>query len=49
MRIRKYRCIELNETHCCTKKFNVALSLCKVLEIALYFSEGFSKAIAEAL
>ena len=30
-------------------KFNVALSLCRVLEINLYFSEGFSEAVTEAL
>ena len=47
MRIRKSRYIELNQTHCCTGKFNVALSLCKVLGVALYFSEGFSEAAAE--
>ena len=46
MRIRKSRCIELDGTHCCTEKFNTALSLCEVLEIALYFSKGFSEAAA---
>ena len=48
MRIRKSRCIELNWTRCCTEKFNVALSLCGVLRVALYFPEGFSEA-AEVL
>ena len=55
MRIRKSGCVELNRTHCCTEKFNAALSLCGVLGITLYFSEGFSEvaagvlAVAEAL
>ena len=49
MRIGKSRCIESNQTCCCTEKFNIALSLCRVLGIALYFSEGFSEAVAEAL
>ena len=44
MRIRKSRCIELNQTCCCTGKFNVALSLCGVLEVTFYFSKGFSEA-----
>ena len=44
MRIGKNGCIELNKTHCCTRKFNIALSLCRVLGIALYFSKGFSEA-----
>ena len=42
LRIRKSRCIESDRTHCCIQKFNMALSLCKVLEVALYFSKGFS-------
>ena len=46
MRIRKSGCVELNWTRCCTGKFNVTLSLCGVLGIALYFSEGFSEAAA---
>jgi len=46
MRIGKSGCIESNQTHCYTGKFNVALSLCGVLEVALYFSEGFSEAAA---
>ena len=46
MRIGKNRCVELNKTHYCTGKFNVALSLCGVLEVALYFSKGFLEAAA---
>ena len=46
MRIRKSRCIESDQTHCSTRKFNTAFSLCGVLEIALYFSEGFLEAAA---
>ena len=46
MRIGKSRYIESNRTHCCTEKFNAALSLCGVLEVASYFSEGFSEAAA---
>ena len=49
MSITKSRYIELNETHCYTKKFNIALSLHKVLETTLYFSKGFLEAVAEAL
>ena len=49
MRIRKSRCIESNQTHCCTEKFNTALSLCEVLEVALYFSKDFLEAAAEVL
>jgi len=55
MRIRKSRYIESDWTCCCTEKFNVALSLCRVLGITLYFSKGFSEtavresAVAEAL
>jgi len=41
MRIGKSRCIESDQTHCCIGKFNAALSLCGVLEVAFYFSEGF--------
>ena len=48
MRIRKSRCVESNWTHCCIGEFNVTLSLYGVLEVALYFSEGFSEAVAEA-
>ena len=55
MRIGKSRCVELNWTYCCIGKFNMALSLCRVLGVALYFSEGFLEvaagvsAVAEAL
>ncbi len=28
-------------THCCTEKFNVALTLYKVLEVTFYLSEYF--------
>ena len=55
MRIKKSGCIKLNQTCCYTGKFNVALNLCGVLGVALYFSEGFSEiaagvsAVAEAL
>ena len=49
MRIRKSRCIELDRTHCYIVKFNIALSLCKVLRITLYFSESFSEAAARGL
>ena len=48
MGIRKSGCIELDGTCYCTEKFNVALSLCRVLEITFYFSESFSEAVAEA-
>ena len=36
-------------THCCTEKFNAALSLYGILGIALYFSKSFSEAAAEIL
>ena len=49
MRIGKSRCVESNETHYCTGKFNAALSLCRVLEITLYFSKDFLKAAAGGL
>ena len=55
MRIGKSEYIESDGTYCCTGKFNVALSLCEVLEVTLYFSKGFSEvtagvlAVAEAL
>ena len=54
-RIRKSKYVELNGTCYCIRKFNIALSLYGVLEVALYFSEGFSEAatgglvVAEAL
>ena len=43
MKIRKNRCIKSNRTHCCIGKFNVALSLYKVLRVTLYFSKDFSE------
>jgi len=46
MRIRKSRYIELDGTYCCIGKFNVALSLCRVLGVTLYFSKGFSETAA---
>ena len=46
MRVRKSGCVELNQTRCCTEEFNATLSLYKVLEVALYFSKGFSEAAA---
>ena len=46
MRVRKSGCIESNWTHCYTEKFNVALSLCGVLGVTLYFSKSFSEATA---
>jgi len=49
MRIGKSKYIESNWTHCCTEKFNAALSLCGVLGVTLYFSEGFSEAAAGGL
>ena len=49
MRIRKSGCIESNQTHCCIEKFNVALSLCRVLVVVLYFSEGFLETAAREL
>jgi len=36
-------------THCCTGKFNIALSLCRVLGIALYFFKGFPEIAAGEL
>jgi len=46
MRIRKSKYVESDRTHCCTGKFNVALSLCGVLGVALYFSEDFLEVAA---
>ena len=37
-------CIKLDGTHYYTEKFNAALSLCRVLEVALYFSKSFLEA-----
>ena len=41
--------MESDWTHCYTEKFNIALSLCRVLEVTLYFSEGFLEAVAREL
>ena len=55
MRIRKSGYVESDGTYYCTGKFNIALSLCGVLEVALYFSKSFLEAatrelaVAEAL
>ena len=49
MRIRKSGYIELDRTHCYIEKFNTALSLYRVLGIALYFFKGFLEVAAEAL
>ena len=49
MRIRNSGYIESDRTCYCTGKFNIALSLCGVLEVTFYFSEGFLEAVAEAL
>jgi len=49
MRIGKSECVESDGTHCYTGKFNTALSLCRVLGIALYFSKDFSEAAARVL
>jgi len=49
VRIRKSRYVELDGTHCCIKKFNIALSLCEVLKVALYFSKSFLEAAAGEL
>jgi len=48
MWIGKSGCIELDRTHCCTKNFNIASSLCGVLEVTFYFSKSFLEAVAEA-
>ena len=39
----------MDQTHCCTRKFNVALSLCRFLRVTLYFSEGFLEVTARVL
>ena len=49
MRVGKSGYVESNRTRCCIGKFNVVLSLCGVLGVALYFSKGFLEAAAEAL
>ena len=48
VRIRKSKCIESDGTHCCTEKFNIALSLCGVLVVALYFSKSFLEATTDS-
>ena len=48
MRIGKSGYIKSDRACCCTGKFNVALSLYRVLEVTLYFSKDFSEAAAEA-
>ena len=47
MRIGKSGYIELNRTHYCIGKFNVALSLCRILGVTFYFSKDFLEAVAE--
>ena len=49
MRIRKSGCIESDGTYCYSRKFNVALSLYRVLGVSLYFSKSFLGAVAEIL
>ena len=49
MRIGKSRYIESDRTYFCIGKFNIALSLYRVLEVALYFYKDFSEAVAKAL
>ena len=55
MRIGKSGYIESDRSHYCIRKFNMALSLCRVLEVTFYFSEDFLEvtarrsAVAEAL
>jgi len=49
MRIKKSGCVESDWTCCCTEKFNMALSLCGVLEVAFYFSKSFSEVAAKEL
>jgi len=49
MRIKKSRYIKSDKTHCYTGKFNTALSLCRILEIVLHFSKGFSEKATKIL
>ena len=49
IRIGKSGCVELDKTCYYAEKFNMALSLCRALEITLYFSKDFSEVVAEAL
>ena len=44
IRVRKIKYIESDRTYYCIGKFNMALSLCRALEVNLYFSEGFLEA-----
>ena len=44
IRVRKSKYIESDRTYYCIGKFNMALSLCRALEVNLYFSEGFLEA-----
>jgi len=46
VRIGKSRCVELDGTYCCIRKFKMALSLCKVLGVAFYFSKSFLETAA---
>ena len=48
MRIGKSGCVESDRTHYCIEKFNVALSLYKVLEVTFYFSKNFLEVAAKA-
>jgi len=43
MRVRKNGYIKLDRTYYCIGKFNMALSLYRVLEVTLYLSKGFSE------
>jgi len=49
MGIRKSRYIESDRTHCCTRKFNMALNLCGVLRVTLYFFKSFLEVAAGGL
>ena len=49
MKIRKIICVQSDRTCCCIRKFNIVFSLCRVLEVALYFFKNFSEAIVKAL
>ena len=49
MGIRKSRYVESDKTCCYIGKFNMAFSLCRVLEVALYFSESFLEVVAKVL
>jgi len=49
MGIRKSGCVELDGTHCCIGKFNMTLSLCRVLGVAFHFSKDFLEAAARRL